>query len=434
VLDGKDGVNETFRRDGPSLPSGRAVTVLCSVRNDGVRATIDGAEALNWKGRLDRLSLPASLTGSLPARRLFLFSFDTHFSITELYVRSASAGGIPNPDPDARNVSARIKVDPARSIVLDSAISRWLLDENNQILALQPASNSLLQISIPDRKVVRKVPTGNGPTALCAVPGSPKQVWVAVQGGQSLVRIDLEKGAIVETVPVAYVPAFILAVRKYLWCLDSSWVLHGIDVSDRKDLGTLGTGGISEVAYDSKKDRLWVLGKQAILDYDASRIGMILRELSRKNLTGGERAELQQEMNKATKSYAVSGPLTRPVGYGLLLDDRNGKVYFNRNAAKIERPDLILGAFRPPAHSMGSEPAVRDLLSLSSPFLNEILAASADGKWVASGTHVFSATTLLVQKEVPLPSPLVGFSKDSKTLYYFDWANRVIAALDVEAK
>lgn len=57
-----------------------------------------------------------------------------------------------------------------------------------------------------------------------------------------------------------------------------------------------------------------------------------------------------------------------------------------------------------------------------------------DGKWVASGLQIFSAATFKVHKELPLPTTLVAFSKDSKEVCYFDWVNRVIAVLDVESK
>jgi hypothetical protein len=60
--------------------------------------------------------------------------------------------------------------------------------------------------------------------------------------------------------------------------------------------------------------------------------------------------------------------------------------------------------------------------------------AGAEGTWVATGKQVCSAATLAAQKELPIPSPLVAFSKDSKSVYFFDWINLAIGVMDVESK
>ena len=66
--------------------------------------------------------------------------------------------------------------------------------------------------------------------------------------------------------------------------------------------------------------------------------------------------------------------------------------------------------------------------------VGQILAASPDGQWVASGTHLFDATTFEVRRELPLPTPLAAFSKDSRELWTFDWGKKAISVLDIATK
>lgn len=100
---------------------------------------------------------------------------------------------------------------------------------------------------------------------------------------------------------------------------------------------------------------------------------------------------------------------------------------------KIEKPGVALGTHQAAAHSLEEHPAIAEF-STRTRVMDQILAASPDGKWVASGTQMFNAATFAVHKEIPLPTPLVAFSKDSKQICCFDWVIKVIAVMDVEGK
>jgi hypothetical protein len=325
-------------------------------------------------------------------------------------------------------------LDPARSILLDADIQQWIVDEDaGQILALAPKEGQLLQVSIGEKKLLRSIPTGERPVALCFAAGTTKAVWVANEGSASLVKVDLEKGQVTETIPLsAGTPKAVVAVRKYLWWLEEHGSIQGLDLSDKRDLKQLGSETSSALLYDAKRDRLLSASGYHFIDFDASKVGLILRELTRKNLDPRTAGELAAGMAKATKVTETSALQDRLDSGRMLLDEKNGRLYVGKVGLKIDKLEAVLRAYTTSAHPMlstGDNPYAG-----GNKTLEEIRAASADGKWVASGTHVFNAAGGAVHKELPLPCLLVAFSKDSKQLAYFDRANGAIVTIDVEPK
>jgi hypothetical protein len=404
-----------------------------------VDAAYSGAPLLTRSGKVAGILVP-KLAGSenaglaIPAERIkALFDGrDGEFRVT---------GSLAEWETRQRLGSGN-KPDPSRIISLDSAITRFLVDEeNDRILALEPASNSLLQVSLSEHKVVRKVFTGSDPSAFLPVPGSPKQVWVAHRGGRNLVKVDLDtKGAVTETIPISFVPAVMVGIRKTLWCLGEDGGIHVLDPSEKRELGRFTSQLCTGIAYDAKRERLWTMAGQWLSDYDATKILPIQRELIRQNLSGKERQDLQAAQGKASRTVhpPPNSPLPagaiRTIGYGMILDEKDGKLYLNLLATKVEKPDVALGTFKTNApHSLASDPAVGDFLR-KNPFVADLLALSPDGKWVASGTQLWNAATFTVLRELPIPSPLVAFSRDSRKLYYYDWVSRAISTMDVESK
>ncbi len=433
AVDGMGSGNPTFIQGRPAFPLTKSVSIVCSVRKTGVAVKLDGSLHFDWKGDFRRLSYPGVPGMAAPLKNLFLWTMGDVFRITEMSVKAAASE--PDGPPAEKAPPPKITVNAARSIALDCDISRWIVDgDRRQILALDP-SGKLLQVSMAEMKVVRRIPTGGEPVALCMIPGSPTAVWVATQGSsQALVKLDLDKGVTIDTIPAQFLPVAIVAFRKYVfYAAANRGGVWGVDSSDKKDLGRLADDSFNAMAYDSRKDRLWGLGDGYLAELDASKVGVTMRELTRKNLGPKERQELGTSLNGQIKRHPLAGQAARTFWSRFLFDDKNGRIYFSNCVAKVDKPEVTLGTFKGPAHSIDQDPAVAEF-SNRIRGMDQILAASPDGKWVASGMQIFSAATFAVHKEIPLPTPLVAFSKDSKELCYFDWVNRVIAVMDVEGK
>jgi len=247
------------------------------------------------------------------------------------------------------------------------------------------------------------------------------------------VRIDLDRGEIVETIPTAYAAEGLTVFRKVAYLLVPNAGICAVDLADKKDLGNLGSGFYSALAYEGRKERLWALSGGALIEFDASKSGALLKELARKNLTDKEQAELAAAMNGIGKRHPIAGPDPGQLGPRIFLDERGSRIYVGGVAVRTDGPEKAVGVYRNPAHTMDHEPAVRGFMGKILG-RDQILAVSPDGKWAASGTHVFNAATFASRQELPLPTSLVAFSKDSKQVYYYDWINRVITAVDLDTK
>lgn len=439
------GVTRVDTADGPAapapgaarpravLPVGKAVSIVCSIRKSGVLVTADRELLVDWKGEFTRLSYTPGEDMPPATNNLFLFSKDVGFQITAMSVEPRSTGSPLRPAPSPNNAAPEIPADLARSIPVEGDLRRWVVDdEGRQILALDTAG-TLQLISLGERKLTRKIAVGKGAAALFLSPGGFKSVWVGFLTGGSLVRVDLERGEIVETIPTGY-PADGLAIfRKVAYCVVPGGGLGAVDLSEKKDLGYLGGSYFTTIVYEVRKDRLWGLSGGLLIEFDGSKTGPALREMNRKSLSAPERAQLTGTINALGKRHAVGGQ--DPVGMGpqMLLDERSGRMYVSAVAVKTDKPEATVGVFRSPAHSLASDPAVREFTGRILG-RDQILAASADGKWVASGSHLFNAATFAVLRELPLPTTLVAFVRDSKELAYYDWVNHAIVTMEVEPK
>ena len=167
---------------------------------------------------------------------------------------------------------------------------------------------------------------------------------------------------------------------------------------------------------------------------DALKLSSAAKELSR---VEGPRAYLaQRKLIQGMAKYreihnlgTTRGRSSSP-GYGILLDAKNSRVHVLRRSVDLKKLDAPLGIFKTNPYSLSANPTIRAFMKQYS-FLDQVMAASSDGNWVATGTHVFNARNFTVHKEIPIPTPVLGFSKDSKALYYFDWVNKVIAPLEL---
>jgi hypothetical protein len=74
--------NETARR-GRVLTNNRAATVVCSVRRNSIKVTVDGRTLVDWKGEFRRLSLDPFF-GGRAGKGLFLASWETVYHVSKL--------------------------------------------------------------------------------------------------------------------------------------------------------------------------------------------------------------------------------------------------------------------------------------------------------------------------------------------------------------
>lgn len=93
LVDGKLAAdNETAKRTGGVLKAGRASTIICSVRREGVAVTVDGRKVIDWKGDTSRLSLYKELAVPNP-RALFMATWDTRFLFAKMTLTPISGEG-----------------------------------------------------------------------------------------------------------------------------------------------------------------------------------------------------------------------------------------------------------------------------------------------------------------------------------------------------
>ncbi len=425
-----EGAEGTPARARPVLPVGKSVSLLCSVRKTGVNVTADRETVFEWKGDVGTLTYAPGEGMPEATRNLFLCAKDVGFQISAMVVVpvGATAGSTP-----ARNAPPVVPVDPARSIPVDAELRRWIADEDGrQILALD-ADNTLELISLADRKVVRRISIGPGASCVFVPPGGFKTAWVGFHPGGSLVRVDLERGEVAETVPTTYGADALVVLRRIAYLAVPNGPIAAVDLAEKKDLGYLGNSGCAALAYEARKDRLWSLSVGGLTEFDLSKAGPALKELGRKNLSPKERTDLGSLVMNMGKVHPVGGQNPAQLGPRMMLDERSGRLYASAVAIRTDKPEATVGVFRAPAHSLDSSPAVREF---ASKILgrDQILTASADGKWAASGSHLFNAATFALVRELPLPTSLVAFSRDAKELYYYDWVNRAVVATDVESK
>lgn len=353
-------------------------------------------------------------------------------------------------------VPLRLGINKSTSIPVGTIVTRMLLEEElDRILALTIETNSLLVISLSKKEVLKTIFVGSEPSDLLRLPTSAKNhVWVCTRGSQSLVKVDLDKGVITETLNLSFAPVRLERSRNLIWCLSDVGRIHFVSVSDRKEILPPGTGWgmggygfpVLDLAFDTKRDRMLAKTGFALMDIDATRSINIIVEMN-KNPGMKEAAALQQELGKYMKPYPQwrdadmtpfrVDPKTgrqvpgKALGFGLVIDEKATRFYTKRSGVSLDRPEAVLGTFKAGPHSLGAEPEIQDFLTRFST-VEEIIAASSNGKWVCSGTHLFSAERFTVHKELPVPTLVLAFSKDSKLVHFVDWVGLQIAVLEVE--
>lgn len=318
-----------------------------------------------------------------------------------------------------------VKHDPSKVIPFDCPIFRLILDEEgDRLLALAPEKNEMVIVSLSQRKIIGRLFTGTDPADLVMIPGG-KQVWVANLSGRSLVRVDLASFKIVETITLANPPMKVLLTGGNLWALCTTGQLSLWSPSEKKEYihGTNWTA----VGYDSKRSKL-IMGCAGFVNaVEADKLISIMRQLSRVKNPQDE-TPIWAEYKKVFKTHMFTNDTSRLDGMTLHVDEKYGKVYVNRVALRLDNLDAVHGTFKPNPYSRSSDSGVR-LFMARYPQIDQIQAVSGDGKWVANGTHLYSAERYTPVLELPFPSMTLAFSKDSKVLWFFDWISKELVPL-----
>ncbi|HYE99311.1 MAG TPA: trypsin-like peptidase domain-containing protein [Planctomycetota bacterium] len=303
-------------------------------------------------------------------------------------------------------------------------------DDRDRLLALTPGDNSLHVLSISERKVLKSVPTGSEPADWAVLPGG-RTVWVANFGSKNLVKIDTERGAVVETLPLTVQPIKITYAKSQIWMLAAGQPYLTIySFNDKKEYVLVGVPA-GPTTYDGRRDRIILGIRQGLIEFDPGRLLTLCKEMIRTRGFPNEQAAIKQELEKTLKGYPVS-TMSELENREMLAHEKAGKLFYDRTILRLDKLDSQLGTLKPNPYSYSSNAQVRAFIDRFR-HLDQIMAVSPDGKWAANGTHVYEVERFTVSNELPLPSPSVGFTRDSKTVWLFDFVNKALIPFPVEA-
>lgn len=315
-----------------------------------------------------------------------------------------------------------------KALPLPGAPSRLALDDD-RLLALTPGDNALHVVSISERKLLKSVATGSDPVEMAPVPGS-RSVWVANAGSRNLVRIDPERGAVMETVALTAPPRSMALTKSQIWFdAGEQGSLRVYSLSDKKEYTLIGVMP-GPLGYDARRDRLMVGTRQGLVEFDPDRLTTLLKEMNRVRSLPNEARAVQEQITKTIRTYPGAGG-----GGGdyaqLLVHEKSAKLIYDRIVFRLDRPETQLGTLKPNPYSNSSNPRVKAFMDRY-PFLDQVMAVSPDGKLAANGTHVFDLERFTVKLELPMPTSAAAFSKDSKTLWIYDFFNKSLVPFPLD--
>lgn len=352
-------------------------------------------------------------------------------------VRSFGPGGkiIPRiPDLPVKEHPQGIKVD--------GLVTR-LVVEDDRIVGLDQENHGLIVASISKRKVVRRITTGPDPTDF-QFTVNPDIVWVGHSRAGTLVKVDVEAEKIFDRVTVTQGFDHFVCTRNHLWTFGrgNSGIITLRDKEFMTSPVRFGT-----LAWDRRRDLLvglaLSLGNTKFIELDPDKVGPLMRDIHEIKHQGSSHPRYK-ELNALSKEFDERAKLTTPPaecvawmvgGLRFVMSiDRTGWVYANRSVLKRDKMDTIAATFPPEEFKGANAPGVAQALDAFGASAYVIQAGSPDGRWVATGTHIFSTEKFTMHKELPIPTPASAFSGDSKTLYIYDLSTRSIIPVEVESK
>jgi hypothetical protein len=209
--------------------------------------------------------------------------------------------------------------------------------------------------------------------------------------------------------------------------------LTGYSFREKTWVTTLSQEQVSHFALDSRRDLLLHLRSgPAVVEAEADRVfSTSLHFLRLRPDQGKERQALQADYAKLYKAHKNCPGAGYSYESLMWTDDRTARLFLGRTIFKLDNLDIPVGTL--PSTSLSpTKRTAWERRVLQDPQHGDIVAASRDGRWVATGTHVHHAEKLAVSRELPMPTPAVAFSKDSKTLWFYDFVNKVLMPLTLE--
>ena len=325
--------------------------------------------------------------------------------------------------------------DATSSIEVPGYILDMILDEeNDRILALDGDSSHIMVVSISQRKVLKQIPTGAGAFNLHTVPSTPNMVWVSNRDSQTFVKIDVGRGKTVDTIAVNFTPGEFVLTDTHIWAYGSTPTIQLVPLQEKKHWDTYAP--LLTLSYDRRFDTVIGANASTILyEFDASKMVVTVMDLARLKPDSPE-SEINRmiaRLKALVKVHRVPAEALQGITHGLsiVIEPKRNLLFFNRAILKLDDLSKTVGILKSNPYSTSGDAKIRGVLERLK-FLDLIVAASRNGKWVANGTHIFSVETFTAVKEIPVPTSCAFFSKDSKRLYYYDAVHRSIAWVEVE--
>lgn len=327
---------------------------------------------------------------------------------------------------ESRNGFA-FKNDTSGGIPIDGGVIQMqFFEDDKKMVALDYTNNSLVFLDMTTRKVLKSVVAGSEPIDFeFATHG--RDVWVINNSSHNAVRISLSRMQVMEKLELPFAPYDIAVSKSYVWLRTADDRLYVLSPNDKKAYAT-GLKALG-LAFDTRHGRLLISAEGVLAEGEADKIAGIAKELAAAK-NDKDRSKALEGYEKILKMNAVNVDSRGYRGSSIFIDPANGRVYHSRAVFKADKLDAPLGVFKPNPYSNSSDPAVRAFLQRY-PQIDEVRAASPDGKWAANGTHVFHTQTFTVRTEIPVPTIAYCFSKDSKKLYFFDAIHKMVLPLDL---
>lgn len=131
--------------------------------------------------------------------------------------------------------------------------------------------------------------------------------------------------------------------------------------------------------------------------------------------------ETEEKVDGARSVYAISSKIAEEEG-GLapaILFVGPHQVIFGRRIIRLAGTMKVDGVLEPGPYSTDDRPGMKRRRDFYK-YMDNVFSTSPDGKWAATGTHIYSVKTRKPIRQLPFPSSVHVFSKDGTSLYIFD--------------
>ena len=335
---------------------------------------------------------------------------------------------------------------PTGSVLLGAVALDLVYDEKRQrIFAVGVDTNRMYSVDPVAAKVVGNLIVGTEPLQILPLPGG-QSAWVCCRTSKSALLVGLDQLTTSKQIQLSGTPSSLCLADSNLWMVaddGSVSMVRQTGGKERKlpfDVRAIGF-------YALKGSMLCGATDGALWEVDAHRYNTSIDRLAsleaqfEKTKKEGNQLKLETiaaEYDRTVKLFDTiftklcqpgSGGANPTARQGLIVHAKTKRIYFNRSAIEYAKPDRIIGVFQK-GTAGHSDPAVRELLARY-PWYDQIRAVSADGAWVASGTHLYRTDDFTVAAALPVPATAVVFSPDSKLLWYADPVAKALVPMAV---